>query len=274
MLAGGGVIVRPQTTASHSQREAVPAKKPDYGLDAPGVVLTLGLVALVGLTLFLTAAAGLWSGNIAGVSLAGTGLGFTVTCGTTALVMIYASKFGKIRGRDKFLNLIPWRGDEQVLDVGCGRGLMLIGAAKKLTTGKATGIDIWQTQDLSGNRPEATIENAQLEGVSDRVEIQTADMRELPFPDCTFDSIVSSWAVHNLYEAKDREKAMREIARVLKPGGWLLLRDIKHGSEYAGNLSAAGLSIRRADNRFVSILSTLWTFGGVRPVILIGQKAS
>jgi ubiquinone/menaquinone biosynthesis C-methylase UbiE len=251
----------------------VPAKKPNYGLDAPGVVLTLGLVALVGLILFVTAAAGLWSGNIGGVSVAGTGIGFAVTCGTTSLLMIYASKFGKVRDRERLLNLIPWRGDEQVLDVGCGRGLMLIGAAKKLKTGKATGIDIWQSQDLSGNRPEATIENAQLEGVSDRVEIQTADMRELPFPDGTFDSIVSSWAVHNLYDAKDREKAMRQIARVLKPGGWLVLRDIKYGGEYTEVLSSAGLTVRRADNRFLSILTTLWTFGGVRPVILVGQKA-
>lgn len=250
------------------------AKKPDYGLDAPGVVLTLGLVALAGLILFVTAAAGLWSGNIGGVSVAGTGIGFAVTCGTTCLFMIYASKFGKVRDRDKFLSLIPWRGDEQVLDVGCGKGLMLIGTAKKLKTGKATGIDIWQTQDLSGNRPEATIENAQLEGVSDRIEIQTADMRELPFPDGTFDSIVSSWAVHNLYDAKDREKAMRQIARVLKSGGWLLLRDIKHGGEYAAVLSAAGLSVRRADNRFLSTLAMLWTFGGVRPVVLVGQKVS
>jgi ubiquinone/menaquinone biosynthesis C-methylase UbiE len=252
----------------------VPAKKPDYGLDAPGVVLTLGLVAIAGLTLFVTAVVGLWSGNIGGVSVASIGIGFTVTCGTTSLFMIYASKFGKVRDREKLLNLIPWRGDEQVLDVGCGRGLMLIGAAKKLKTGKAIGIDIWQTQDLSGNRPEATIENAQLEGVSDRVEIHTADMRELPFPDGTFDSIVSSWAVHNLYDLKDREKALREIVRVLKPGGWLVLRDIKHGGEYAAVLSSAGLSVQRADNRLVSILSTLWTFGGVRPAILVGQKAA
>lgn len=249
------------------------AKRPNYGLDAPGVVGILGGVALIGLLLYVTAVAGLWSGSIAGFPLAGIGIGFTLTCGSTALLMVYSSKVGKIRGRDKLLNLIPWRGDEQVLDVGCGRGLMVIGAAKKLNTGKAFGIDIWQTADLSGNRPDAAIENAQLEGVADRIAIRTADMRDMPFANETFDSIVSSWAVHNLYEAKEREKALREVARVLKPGGWLLIRDIKHGAEYATVLTDAGLTnVRRVDNRLLSAVATLWTFGGVRPAILVGQK--
>jgi len=40
-----------------------------------------------------------------------------------------------------------------VLDVGCGRGLLLIGAARRLTTGKAVGVDIWQAEDRVGNLP-------------------------------------------------------------------------------------------------------------------------
>jgi len=248
-------------------------EKPDYGLDAPGVVRNLALVAAAGLAVFLSAAAGLWSGAVAGVQVAGIGLGFFITCGTTAAVMAYGSKFGKVRGRERLLDLLPWRGDEQVLDVGCGRGLLLIGAAKRLTSGKAVGVDVWQTEDLSGNRADATLENARVEGVADRVEVRTADMRELPFADGTFDAAVSSWAVHNLYDPKDRERALREVARVLKPGGRLLLRDIRHGREYVAVLTAAGLSdVRRADNRAASLLATLWTFGGVRPAILVGRK--
>jgi ubiquinone/menaquinone biosynthesis C-methylase UbiE len=249
------------------------SKKADYGLDAPGVVRNLALVAATGLILFLSAAIGLWSGVVVGIPVAGLGVGFFVTCGTTAAVMVYGSKIGKVRGRDKLLDLLPWRGDEQVLDVGCGRGLLLIGAAMRLTTGKAVGVDIWQTEDLSGNRPDATLENAQLEGVGDRVEVRTANMRELPFPDSSFNTIVSSWAVHNLYDAKDREKALKEIARILKRGGRLLLRDIKHGHEYAAVLKASGLTdIRRADNRMLAVLATIWTFGGVRPFILVAEK--
>jgi arsenite methyltransferase len=248
-------------------------KKPDYGLDAPGVVRNLALVGLAGLLVFLSVAVGLWSGIVAGIQLAGIGFGFAITFSLTAGFMVYSSKVGKIHGREELLNKLPWTGSEQVLDVGCGRGLLLIGVAKRRTTGKVTGVDIWQTEDLSGNRPEATLENARLEGVEDRVEVRTADMRELPFADGTFDAIVSSWAVHNLYEPREREQALREMVRVLKPGGQLLLRDIRHGPEYDAVLRSTGLAdVRRADNAAVSMLVTLWTFGGVRPTILIGQK--
>lgn len=66
------------------------------------------------------------------------------------------------------------------MDVGCGRGLLLNAAARRLTPGKAIGIDLWQSVDQSGNRPEATLANARLEGVAGLVEVKTGDMRELP----------------------------------------------------------------------------------------------
>jgi arsenite methyltransferase len=128
--------------------------------------------------------------------------------------MLWDSKIGKLRSREHLLRRITWTGEERVLDVGCGRGLMLIGVAKRLTTGMATGIDIWQTEDLSGNRPEATLENARREGVLDRIEVRTGDMRQIPFADNTFDVVVSRAAIHNLYETGDRAQAISEIARV------------------------------------------------------------
>jgi arsenite methyltransferase len=69
------------------------------------------------------------------------------------------------------------------LDVGCGRGLMLVGAGKWLTSGKAIGIDLWQQQDQANNSSSATLSNAAIEGVADRIEVKTADMCELPFPE-------------------------------------------------------------------------------------------
>src|SRR5205823_1073831 len=114
---------------------------------------------------------------------------------------------------------IRWRGDERVLDVGCGHGLMLLGAAKRLTSGRATGIDIWSREDQKANSAEATLENARREGVADRVELLTADAREIPFPDGSFDVVISSFAIHNIYDRAQRGRAIREIARVLKPGG-------------------------------------------------------
>jgi ubiquinone/menaquinone biosynthesis C-methylase UbiE len=117
---------------------------------------------------------------------------------------------------------------------------MLIAAARRVPRGRATGVDIWQAEDLSGNRPEATLENARREGVADRVEVKTADMRQLPFPDGTFDVVVSNVAVHNLYRAEDRRQAVAEIARVLKPGGRVLISDIRHQGEYADELAKRG----------------------------------
>src|SRR6266849_4569883 len=107
--------------------------KANYGIDAPTVLrnLIIGAVAcIVGGLLILR-----YVGPV-GRALLGPGLGFTFA----ALMLLWSSLVGKFRARDSLLNAIPWRGDEQVLDVGCGHGLLLIGAAKRLTTGRATGI--------------------------------------------------------------------------------------------------------------------------------------
>ncbi len=123
--------------------------------------------------------------------------------------MIWDSKVGKLWARDRLLDGLKLRGDELVLDVGCGRGLLLIGAAKRLTTGKAIGVDIWNAEDLSGNRPEATLENTRLEGAAERVEVKDGDTRWLPFADGAFDVIVSKEVLHNIGNATERDTAVR-----------------------------------------------------------------
>ena len=155
------------------------------------------------------------------------------------------------------LDGFAWRGDESVLDVGCGRGLLLIGAAKRLKTGKATGVDIWQSEVLSGNNPDAALRNAKAEGVGNRVKIESADARKLPFGASSFDVVVSSLAIHNISSSPERAKALREIARVLKPGGRVAIFDIFHTSEYAKVLQQLGL----ADVK-LSELSFLWCVPG------------
>ena len=250
--------------------------KADYGIDAPGVIRNLLIVTVIGLVAWGTMAAGLWSGVVkigpVRLGLAWMLLWPAIGCGAMAIWMLYDSKIGKVRDREQLLDQIPWRGDERVLDVGCGRGLMLIGAAKRLTTGLATGIDIWQAEDLSGNRPEGTLENAEREGVRERVEVKTADMRKLPFDDATFDVVVSCAAIHNLYEAGDRAQAIREIARVLKPGGRAVIDDIRHFAEYARVFGAEGFAVRRSGSRVASAFLTIVTFGSLMPATLLGEK--
>jgi SAM-dependent methyltransferase len=119
--------------------------------------------------------------------------------------------------------LLQLRGDEAVLDVGCGLGKMTVGVAKELATGKVIGVDIWDTRELPGNSPQRAYRNAQLEGVQEKVEFRTADVRELPFPDNSIDLVTASSVINNLKGEGDRLKALKEIYRVLRPGGRFLL---------------------------------------------------
>jgi SAM-dependent methyltransferase len=249
--------------------------RPNYGIDAPGVVRNLFLAAAAGLLVGVSGLLDLWPGEALNPTLACMGLACALSFTATGLAMLWYSKFGKLRARERLLDQIAWRGDEEVLDVGCGRGLMLVGAAKRLATGKATGIDVWQGEDLSGNRPEATLENARREGVLPRVQVQTADMRRLPFADGSFDIVVSCAAIHNLYHRQDREQAIREIARVLKPDGQVLIADVRHLNEYAEDLEKHGCGdCQRLEAAWKRILATLITWGAVRPGTLLARKES
>jgi len=256
---------------------------PDYGLDAPTVVRNLLLAGVLGLLLWGSAALGFWSGEvvldpISGLNLVfplwATGLWGGLGCGFMGLWMLWSSKVGKIRNRERLLGYIAWTGAEQVLDVGCGRGLMLIGAAKRLTTGKASGIDKWQEEDLANNRPEGALENARIENVADRIEVKTADMRELPFADGSFDVVLSCSAIHNIYSRPERFKAIGEIVRVLKPGGQALIDDIRHVNEYAAAFAKLGCrEQRRIGSRILTILLATITVGSLRPATLLVRKS-
>jgi arsenite methyltransferase len=251
------------------------SSSPDYGIDAPYVIRNLLIAGGAALLLFLAIVTRVWSGHIGPLRFSAIGFLF-MAIGFLAggFGMWYGSKYGKVKEREKLLSLITWRGDEQVLDVGCGRGLLLIGAAKRLTAGKATGIDIWQSEDLSGNKPEATLENARREGVAERVELKTADMRKMPFADATFDVVVSRAAIHNLYSAGDRASAIREIARVLKPGGLALIDDIRHFRQYAAVFFEHGCDVRRISSAAESMFWTIVTFGSLQPATLVVRKSA
>ena len=248
-------------------------RRPDYGLDAPGVVRNLLFAGAVGLLAVAARVAGVWHERMRAAVVLMPLMFAGLAMGLTGLLMVWHSRVGKVRERDRHLDRLPWRGDETVLDVGCGRGLFLIGAAKRLDNGgKAVGVDLWRAEDLAGNSPDATLANARLEGVADRVEVKTADARQLPFPDGTFDAVVSRAALHNIYRADERAKAVAEIARVLKPGGRVLIVDIRHTGEYAGTLRRHGVADAAARRGISSWLATAITFGALRIGVVTGRK--
>lgn len=204
------------------------------------------------------------------------GMGLTAGLGFSAGAMWiwFGSRYGKIAERERLLDRTEWRGDERVLDVGCGRGLLLVGAAARLESGSAVGIDLWRKEDLSDNQADVPLRNAALEGVDDRVTVQTADMRRLPFADATFDVVVSRAAIHNVSSKPERARAIAEIARVLKPGGRALINDIRNLDDYAATFAAAGCrDVRFLESRLGSALCTLVTLGALRPNTILVRKS-
>jgi ubiquinone/menaquinone biosynthesis C-methylase UbiE len=202
--------------------------------------MALLAISLLGTGLILKAV-GSPVGQRLGQTLLWPGGSFAIT----AVLMLASSRFGKLRARDRLLDRVALRGDETVLDVGCGHGLLLIGAAKRLPRGRAIGIDLWSQTDQHANSAAATLANAEAEGVGNRVSVQDGDMRKLPFDDASVDVAVSSLAIHNVPTAAERAQAMREIARVVRPGGRAAILDIAHVSDYARELESAGWTIER-----------------------------
>ena len=88
-----------------------------------------------------------------------------------------------------------------MLDVGTGRGLLLVGAAKRLTTGTAVGIDIWSKKDLSSNTAEAARRNLEIEGVLPKSALVSEGAQKRSFPDSSFDIVVSNLCIHTTSQA-------------------------------------------------------------------------
>ena len=225
-------------------------RKTDYGIDAPGVIRNLFVIGGVLLlaALFGPSRVGPTAVLGATVSLGVRGLlvAVAVVCLLGGALMILSSEVGKIRHRDRMLAMIPWTGAENVLDVGTGRGLLAIGAAKRLTTGRVVGLDVWNASDLSANTADAFLANAEAEGVAERVEVRSADARRMPFPDASFDVVLSSLCLHNIPGARGRAEACREIGRVLTPGGVALVSDFRQTGLYAEAFREADFTVQRS----------------------------
>jgi SAM-dependent methyltransferase len=213
----------------------------DYGIDAP---LT-GLLPLAAGGLSLAALSAYHHrhgprGLAVVESLSGLSLLLT------AAAYLHATRRGKFAIWAELLKDERLRGDEQCLDMGCGRGAVMAMLAKLVPSGHVVGLDLWRTEDQSGNDPEVTRRNLVAEGVGERCEVKTGDVLAMPFADGTFDVVVSCLTIHNIDERDLRNHARRmqavsEAVRVLKPGGRLVITDLLWTRRYARHLRQLGM---------------------------------
>lgn len=118
-------------------------------------------------------------------------------------------------------------GAGRVLDLGAGSGratLMVLLDRPKTTV---VALDIYSGYwGIDDNTPERLRRNAAAAGVVDRVDVQVGDMRALPYPDASFDAAVSSFAIDHLRRS-EIPGALKGVARVLKPGGHVLIMNLR-----------------------------------------------
>jgi SAM-dependent methyltransferase len=157
-------------------------------------------------------------------------------------------------------------GRGRVLDMGAGSGRSTLMVLLARPAARVTALDIYKGTEygIDDNTPDRLLANAKVAGVADRVDVTVADMRQMPFPDGSFDAAVSAFAIDHL--PKDSvERALAETSRVLRPHGQFLLMTLNvdgwirfafppiHGHGYFGHapdperlrraLSAAGLDV-------------------------------
>lgn len=134
---------------------------------------------------------------------------------------VYDKTFGKVStvGRKHVVDVINQRGG-RVLEVGVGTGLSLCDYKREL---EVVGID------LSPDMLEKARERVANDGLTHVTGLHEMDASELTFPDASFDTVV---AMYVMTVVPDPEKVMRELARVTKPGGEVIL--VNHFSQEEG----------------------------------------
>jgi len=130
------------------------------------------------------------------------------------------------RWRREAIDMLDLQPGDRVLDVGTGTGLIVPWIADKLDSGKVIGTDI------SEKMLERARERVEKLGLSSKAEFVKDDAEAMMFPDASFDKVI---ATYTLTTIPDPAAMMKEIHRVLKPGGILVLLDTGPPTETKGN---------------------------------------
>jgi ubiquinone/menaquinone biosynthesis C-methylase UbiE len=131
--------------------------------------------------------------------------------------------------RERVLNLALLAAGESVLDVGCGTGTLAIAAKQHVgSTGKVYGLDASQEMLTRAEK------KARKAGVE--VAFSNGIVEQMPFPDAQFDAVLSTVMLHHLPQ-KPRSQCVREMCRVAKPGGRVLVVDFGGSDQNDGLIS-------------------------------------
>ena len=228
-----------------------PKGKTGFGIDEPRSIIELAAAGILAITIgFVLSYYFSQPDSVTGIPrnadlariglLVGPGVGFLVLA--VAAALFWSSQQGKVTEMGNLISDIPWGGNELVLDVGCGRGLGMVLAGRRLVGGYAVGVDLWQKSHLSGNSPLSIWANAEREGVTTKMAPVKSEPGTLPFVDASFDVVLSALSLHRLIKRKDRAGAFSELLRVLRDGGRVGILDAGNGSEYAKVLRQIGMS--------------------------------
>ncbi len=108
-----------------------------------------------------------------------------------------------------------------VLDAGSGAGRTTIALGRAVKKSAIIAVDRFDSGYIESGGRRLLEQNVRRAGMADRVRVQQGDLRALPFADQTFDAAISAHAMDHLGDQK--EQGLREMLRVLKPGGRFLL---------------------------------------------------
>jgi SAM-dependent methyltransferase len=131
-----------------------------------------------------------------------TGVQYASDRNLSARQAIYRFQQPLIRSSAWALDLARLTGDERILDAGCGNGLHLAELGRRAHRGEVCGMDL---------------SNGMLTAARARSDaaLLVGDAQRLPFADASFDCVL---AMHMLYHVPDRDRAIGEFRRVLRPG--------------------------------------------------------
>ncbi|HTZ41670.1 MAG TPA: class I SAM-dependent methyltransferase [Candidatus Omnitrophota bacterium] len=213
-------------------------EKINFGIDAPTAVKKLFIMSVIALVLFF-ASLFLFPKILIESLLFIVFIIFLIA----SILLILSSKIFKIKNRNKLIFLLNLKGNEKILDIGCGNGLYTIGLANKITTGKVYGIDIWDKKDLSNNSLKAIQENIKSSHLENKIILKSEDMRNMTLKNEFFDVIVASFSIHNIKNNQERKKAFDEINRVVKKSGKVAIIDFKNIKKYKKYFTEHGFKL-------------------------------